>query len=198
MEPGKFIFSYQYESRITERVFGNRGYKITYQVYKGGTIFYYQASSKISVHHQVSFTEEDTNMSKLNFKREATSAGVPVDIYFRDNGIYTSREFTRDLHDKDQGIRHIGLGHHHHNGVAYNSIKNVVRIARTMVIHAALRWPDTSENIIWSMDMAHAINLHNHTPHISSGMYPEEVWTSSNYSHSALQNSHTWECLLVK
>ena len=41
--------------------------------------------------------------------------------------------------------------------------------------------------------MSHAIRLHEHTTHISSGMSPEELWTRYNSSHSYLQNSHPWE-----
>ena len=81
LKHGELIFSDQYESRLPGRVFGNRRSKITSQVYKGVTIICDEASIKISVHHQVSFTVEDTIMSKLKFDREATSAGFPVKRY---------------------------------------------------------------------------------------------------------------------
>ena len=80
MEPGKIISSYQYESRLTVRVFGNRGSKINYQFYKGGIIFCDSASIKISVHHQVSLTAEYTIIYKLNFEKKAMGAGVPAEI----------------------------------------------------------------------------------------------------------------------
>jgi hypothetical protein len=85
-----------------------------------------------------------------------------------------------------QGVKHSGLGDHHHNGVA------IVRLARTMMIHAALIWPDISEKEIWPMAMHHAIHIHNQTPKISSGMSPEGVWCSSKSTHSALRNAHPW------
>ena len=72
-------------------MFGTIGSKITSQVYKGGTNFCDSASIKISVHHQVLFTAEETIMSNIKFEREAMGAGVPVDRYFMDNGIYTSK-----------------------------------------------------------------------------------------------------------
>ena len=87
MEPDKLIFSYQYGSRLSGRVFGNRGSKKTSKVYKGGTIFFDAASSKISVHHQVSFTAEETIMYMLNFEKEYMGAEVPVESYCTDNGI---------------------------------------------------------------------------------------------------------------
>ena len=57
-----------------------------------------------------------------------------------------------------------------------------------MMIHAALRWSDDSEKILWTMAMSHTNHLHNHTPHISSSRSPEEILTRSNSSHSALKN----------
>ena len=44
------------------------------------------------------------------------------------------------------------------------------------------------------MDMAHYVHLQNHTTHISSCLYPEEVWTWSKSYHSALQNDNPWGC----
>ena len=58
LEPRKFIFSDQCESSLPGILFGNRGYNITSQVYKGDTIFCDSTSKNISVHHQVSFTAE--------------------------------------------------------------------------------------------------------------------------------------------
>ena len=44
------------------------------------------------------------------------------------------------------------------------------------------------------MDIAHDVNLQNHTHHIYSGLSPEEVWTGPKSSHSAIQDSHPWRC----
>ena len=71
-------------------------------------------------------------------------AGVPVESYSTDNGIYNSREFSRDMHDKYQGIRNSRGGGNHYNGVVENKINNVVRIYRNMMINAALMCPDDS------------------------------------------------------
>ena len=78
-------------------------------------------------------------MSKLKFEREAIYEGLPVESYYTYNGIYTYKEFSRDMHGKGQGIRHSGVGGHNKNGVTDNAIKNVVRIAINMMIHAVMR-----------------------------------------------------------
>ena len=86
--------------------------------------------------------------SKLKFEREAMGAGVPAKSYSIDNGIYTSKDFTRELNVKVQVISQSGVGGHHHNGVAENTINNLVRISRNMSIRDALKWPDSRENIL--------------------------------------------------
>ena len=141
-----------------------------------------------------SFPVEHTIMYTIKFEREAMVTVVPVEKYYTYNGIYISKEFTIELHRKCQGIRHIGVGGFHHNGVSNVAIKNVVITCRTMMINAALRWPDDSEKSLWPMDMVIYVQLQNHTTHISSGMYPDEVWTRSKSSHSVLQNAHPWGC----
>ena len=79
------------------------------------------------------------------------------------------------MHEKGQRIRHSGVGGHHHNGVAENATNNLVRISRIMMIHAALRWTYAIEKILWTMAMDNVVNLHNHTTHIPSGIFTEEV-----------------------
>ena len=82
------------------------------------------------------------------------SAAKPV-------AIYTAKDFTQHLADKNQSITFSGVGGHHHNGVAENAIKNVVRSARTMMIHAALRWPEKMEKELWPLALQHSVYLLN-------------------------------------
>ena len=74
------------------------------------------------------------------------------------------------------------------------SIKHVVTKARTMMVHAALRWPEQSHKDLWPLALQHASYLHNHTPKQSSGLSPEEIWTGSKSKHHELSNLHTWGC----
>ena len=60
----------------------------------------------------------ETIESKLLFEREALSTGIYVQSYCTDNGIYTSKEFLKELDTKNQGIKLSGVGGHHQNGVA--------------------------------------------------------------------------------
>ena len=175
-------------------MYGNRGASISSQTYCGGTLFCDAASGKIRVVHQVSLNAHETVAAKHTFEREARMVGVEVKAYRTDNGVYTSKEFTNELEQEGQGIKHSGVGGHHHNGVAENAIKNVQRKARTMMIHAALRWPDQSERQLWPLALDYAVYLHNHTPREATGLSPEKIWTRSKSSHSALQHARVWGC----
>ena len=138
LEPGDLVFSDQFVSSLPGKVFGKRGASISSNSYSGGTLFCDAASKKIFVNCQVSLGAYETIESKLMFERDAQTSGVTVKAYCTDNGVYTSKEFMKELDASGQGIKHSGVGGHHHNGVAENGIKNVVRIARTLMIHAAL------------------------------------------------------------
>ena len=194
VRPGQLVFSDQFESRLPGRVFNARGSTVHSQQMIGGTLFCDAASSRISVHSQVSLSASDTIASKLKFERDALSVGVRVDSYCTDNGVCTSRDFLDELQKENQTIRLSGVGGHHQNGVAENAIKNVVRTARTMMIHAALRWPEHFDKKLWPMALQHAVFLHNHVPRQDSGMSPKEIWSGTKSSHSRLMHSHPWGC----
>ena len=43
-----------------------------------------------------------------------------------------------------------------------------------MMIHVSLRFHGDSDSTLCTMAMDHAVHLHNHTPHISIGLYPDK------------------------
>ena len=194
LEPGDLVFSDQYESRIGGKIFNRRGTAISRQDYCGGTLFCDGATGRIAARHQVSLSAPETTLSKQIFEKDAFSVGVTVKAYSTDNGVYTSAEFQMELAKENQQIKHSGVGGHHHNGVAENAIKNVVRTARTLMIHAALRWPEMTAKELWPLALDHAIWLHNHTPRSDSGFSPEELWCRSKSEHLDLQRTHVWGC----
>ena len=192
LNPGDLVFTDQFESRLPGQVFTGRGTRVTSQTYKGGTIFCDAATGRIKSYCQSSFTAEETIQSKLLFEAQAQGDGVTVKSYSSDNGVYQSKDFMNELIKKGQGVRRSGVGGHHHNGVAECAIKNVSRTARTIMIHAALRWPEVAEKRLWPLAFQHAIHLHNNTPNIETGLKPEELWTKTKGTGSALVNAHVW------
>ena len=115
--------------------------------------------------HQVSLDADETIQAKLHFERNAANYGVKIKSYHTDNGIFTSKDFMTQLLEDDQHIHFSGAGAAHQNGVAERAIQNVVKMARTMLIHAAMRSPDgTISADLWPMAMDHAVWLYNRIP----------------------------------
>jgi hypothetical protein len=113
--------------------------KVTCEQYEQATLFCDAAYSQVGIHNQVSFIAEEKVTCKLKFEWEAMGTGVQVKDYSSDNGVYTSKEFMKEVHTKGQGIKHSGVGGHHHKGVTKTIIKNDVWLAHTMIIQSALR-----------------------------------------------------------
>jgi hypothetical protein len=47
------------------------------------------------------------------FEREAGTCGITIRNYHGDNGVYRSKDFTKDLADRTQTIQFSGVGAHH-------------------------------------------------------------------------------------
>ena len=194
LKPGDLVFTDQYESRTPGRTFESRG-SSSADMYHGGTLFVDAASHLIQVFHQKGLTSSETIASKLAFERDAHAVGVTPKTYGSDNGVYASRAFMDELRNKGQGIRMSGAGAQHQNGMAEGGVKIVSTMARTMMLHVALRWPQVSGPELWPMALSHAAHLYNHTPKAALGnLSPMEIFTGSKSDHSQLLNAHTWGC----
>ena len=192
--PGALIFSDQFVSSEPGKHYNLRGQQLGNTGYRGGTVFYDAASSFISIHHQVGFTSSETLKSMLTFEREAAQVGITIEGYNTDNGVYTSKEIMGKMMDDKQTLRLSGVGAHHQNGPAENSIKNITRRAQIAMFHAALRWPEKYDKRLWPLAMSHAVHIHNHTPRRSDKYCPIELWTQTKSTHSHLTNTHPWGC----
>ena len=63
-----------------------------------------------------------------------------------------------------------------------------------MMIHAAIHWPETKDDSLWPMALAHAAHVYNHTPNAISGIAPIEIFSRTQDDGQALRNLHTWGC----
>lgn len=194
LAPGDLIYTDQYESRLEGHIFNPRGRHTSKTGYRGGTLFCDAASSRIFVANQVSLTGVETVQAKLTFEREAAAAGVSIKKYRSDNGIYAASDFSKELEQRSQTITFSGVGGHHHNGTAENAIKFTMQRARSMMIHAAILWPEIQDNKLWPLALQHAVHLHNATPSMTTKLSPDEIWSKSRSTHSVLVNAHTWGC----
>lgn len=194
--PGQRISVDHYQSAVPGRLYSSRGSTTASNKFHGGAIFVDHASGHVSLVHQVSLSGTDTVKAKLHFERAADESGVVIQSYHTDNGVFKSDQFVTELLKNQQTIRFSGSGAAHQNGVAERAILNVVNMARTMMLHAAMRSADGSLNTdLWSMAMDYAVWIYNHLPRRDSGASPEELWTrTTSDTPLLLADCHVWGC----
>ena len=159
----------------------------------GGTIFIDHASGYVKFEAQSSATADATLVGKHALEREAHSLGFRIRSFLTDNGVFKAQNFLADVRQKNQTIQFCGVGAKHQNGIAENHIGTISRLARSMMIHSALRWPDAHDISLWPLCLQHAVYIWNQLPG-SDGLSPEEKWTSVKSDHRKLRQLHPWGC----
>ena len=192
--PGSLVHTDQYESSVGGRRMDTYGKEKEIYKYKGGTIFCDSMSTYIHLNHQSSLRAGDTLRGKHNFERYASEFGIKIEGYHADNGIFNSKKYVNDCEEQNQTLDFCGVGAHHQNGVAERSIQTVTNMARTLLIDAAIHWPDEVDLDLWPLAMNHAVWIWNHTPKQNVGFSPEELFTGVRSDHSALNRLHVWGC----
>ena len=194
LEPGQEVAVDQFVCKLRGRRFDTFGKEKKEDKHFGGTIFVDVATGFTRCYYQVSLDAEETIQAKNRFEREALSHGVVVRNYRSDNGAFTSKEFMTEAHESKQMITFSGVGAHHQNGVAERAIRTVVTKARTMLLHAQLRWPDATSPELWPMAMEHASYLLNIIPNVHEGLSPEEKFAKAFKSTNRLTDLPVWGC----
>ena len=162
--------------------------------YNGGTLFVDHASGYLFNHLQISLRSGETLVGKRLLEREATEHGTVIRSFQADNGVFTSAEFKEDLDRKQQPLHLSGVGAHHQNGVAERSIKTVSYLARSMLIHSALRWPRHHSLDLWPFALQHAVYIWNQLPS-NDGFSPQEKWCGvKNQNNNHIRRLHPWGC----
>ena len=103
------------------------------------------ATGFVFLDHQVSLTSAETIKTKRKFENFAKECGVKVLVYRADNQPFASDEFKEEISKNNQTITFSGVGAHHQNGVAERAIGTVTRLARAMLLHHVIMWPDCAD-----------------------------------------------------
>ena len=177
------------------RLFSSKGKEKDDDKYTGGCIFVDHSSGFVHVEFQTHLNTHETIRSKEGFELMCRDHGVIPQSYLTDNGSsFTSRDYTRHLQAFAQTIRHSGPGAHHHNGIAERSIRTIMQVARTMMLHAAVHWPEMADPSFWPMAVQHAVFLWNKMPMLETGLLPHDIFTRSRWPQSKFHDIHTWGC----
>lgn len=193
--PGQCVAVDHFICSTRGRLFTSRGKEAERDMYCGGCMLIDMATGFVDVQFQTNLTSHDTLIAVDKFERKAREFGVIVQQYLSDNGsAFTSREFQAHLQDFNQISRFAGAGAHHHNAKVERCIRTIMNIARSMMFHAAIHWPDMADPCLWPMAVQHAVYLYNRVPHEQTGVSPYDLFTRTRWPHSKFQDLHVWGC----
>ena len=194
--PGQCISVDHFVCNTKGRLFTSRGKTSALErLYCGGCLFVDHASGFVHVKHQSSLSSHDTMRAKEKIELFCRDHGVLPQKYMSDNAsAFTSKSFTDHLRIYRQWNSFAGAGAHHHNGIAERSIRTIMAIARTMMLHSAIHWPDMADATLWPMAVSHAVFLWNHLPGLDTGLSPSDLFTKSRWPQQRFHDLHVWGC----
>jgi hypothetical protein len=193
--PGQQVSIDHFVCSTKGRLFSSKGKSKDGDMYSGGCIFVDHSSNFIHVEFQTHLNSHETLRAKTDFEAVCRDSGVIPQSYLSDNGsAFTSKAFSSHLEVFRQIIRFAGVGSHHHNGHAERAIQTVMSIARTMMLHSAIHWPDMADPCLWPMAVQHAVFLYNHTPSAETGLSPQDLFSKTKWDLRRLLDLHVWGC----
>ena len=191
--PGQQVSVDHFVCHTKGRHYDSKGKTVQEQMYSGGCLFVDHASGFVHVEHQVSLTSHETLVSKHKFEAAARDSGVIVQSYLSDNGkAFTDKEYVAELAAFKQVSHFAGVGAHHHNGVAERNIQTIMSMARTMMLHAAIRWCDTADTTLWPMAVDYAVYIHNHLPNRKNGLAPLDIFSGTKWPTHKCNDLQVW------
>ena len=193
--PGQEISVDHFISSVKGRLFTGFNRGSIQDKYVGGCIFVDHASANIHVEFQSSLSSHETLGAKQAYENVCKDIGIVPQIYMSDNGTaFTSKEFVEHLSNFHQISKLAGVGAHHHNAQAERAIRTIMSIARTMMMHAGIHWPDVADPSLWPMAVKHSSFLYNHVPSHLSGLSPNDLFTKTRWPQKKFLDLHVWGC----
>ena len=161
--------------------------------YRGASVFADHASGFTYVHLHQALTTEETLEAKHAFERIAHQHAIRIMHYHCDNGRFADHAFLDDVRKAGQTITFCGVGAHHQNGVAERRIRDITESARTMLLHAAHRWPKTITSNLWPQALKHATNIRNALPRKGKTQSPISLFSNTTIEPN-IKHFHPFGC----
>ncbi len=162
------------------------------------TLFHDAASGVIKIYLQENGSTAATLYAKQQFEDFMfVSQRVFVKHYHSDQGSnFTDEKFAADCASKIQTQSFSGTGAKFENGAAERAVQTVFWMARSMMLHCALRWDleGCADPSLWPQALLHAVWLYNRTPKIDTCVSPLELLTSRRDDHHDLLRTKVWGC----
>ena len=193
--PGQMVGVDHFVCSTKGRLYSSAGKSPSHQMFSGGALFVDYASRAVYVKHQVGMSTHETLASKYSFEEWFKDMGHVPQNYQSDNAsCFTSKEYINHLKEYRQIQQFAGVGAHHHNAQAERAIQTIMSMARTMMLHAAIRWPDSADAQLWPMCVDHAVYLYNRLPNPETGLSPMEILTGTKWPAARFLDIHVWGC----
>ena len=193
--PGEKISADHFICSTKGRLFTGAGKAADDRKYAGGCIFVDHASGYIHIEFQSHMNTHETLKAKEAYELHCQDHGVVPQEYLTDRGsAFTSAGFRQHLLGFRQILSFAGVGAHHQNGVAERAIQSIMSTSHTMMLHAAIHWPDMADAELWPMAVRHALYLHNHVPNPSTGLSPNDIFTRTRWNQQRFHDLHVWGC----
>ncbi|KAL7561547.1 hypothetical protein ACA910_007007 [Epithemia clementina (nom. ined.)] len=128
------------------------------------------------------------------FEAVARQAGRTIKQYHSNNGIFAKEDWQQHCAEQQQENNFSGVGAHHQIGKAERTIRTIVNMARTMLFHAMIHWPDEGTVDLWPFAMEYAVHIWNTTPKKANGLSPEEIFFGTTSDRCDLQYLRVFGC----
>ena len=157
------------------------------------TVFVDHFSGLSFLHNQMSTDADATTEAKRAFEREAKKCGVTVRHQHADNGMFSSKAFVNEAHTCGQTISFCAVNAHHQNGRAEKKIRDLQEKARSMMLHAAHRWPGAVTANLWPFALRMANDMQNDAPKSATEPSPIELFSQIDAAPRT-RHAHTFGC----
>jgi hypothetical protein len=195
LRPGQEISVDHFICSQKGRRFHTRGKESDKLQFDSGCLFVDHASNYIHVEFQTTTSSHATLESKTSFEAMCRDVGVVPITYMTDSGsAFTSKAFAENLNQFRQMNKFAGTAAHNQNAIAERAIRTITSSARSMLIHAAVHWPEVADTALWPMAAAHAVFLWNHVPNPSTGLSPADIFTRTRFPLEKLHDLHVFGC----
>ena len=149
-------------------------------MYTGGALFMDMSSKLVENVFLQHINTHETLKANQDFKLKCKDAGViPLEYISANGSAFNSKSNAAHLSNFSQIQHFAGVGAHHHNAVAAKAIQTIMSVARTMMLHSAIHWPEVSDASLWPMADPYATYLYNKVSVPSTSLCPDAVFTNS-------------------
>jgi hypothetical protein len=115
--------------------------------------------------------------SKAEFEEFSARFNFTIKNIRADNGVYSAQLFKDACLKSQQNPTFCAVGAHWQNGIAERFIGTITQRARTILLHAMAKWPNTISEDFWTYALRHAVNFHNVSIRKEKSVSPYEAFT---------------------